>query len=61
MKWYWPELTNLEESEKAAHEGAGVCFVVAGGAAIIGAMSLWLGKPVIGWTLESSLTEESLQ
>ena len=48
MKWYWPELTDLKESEKAAHEGAGVCFLVAGGSAIIGAMSVWLGKPVIG-------------
>lgn len=48
MKWYWPELTDLKESEKAAHEGAVVCFLVAGVSAIIGAMSIWLDKPVIG-------------
>jgi hypothetical protein len=35
VKWYWPKLTDLKESEKAAHEGAGVCFLVAGGTAII--------------------------
>jgi hypothetical protein len=49
VKWYWPELTNLKESEKAAHEGAaGVCFLVAGGTAIIAGVSVWLGKPVLG-------------
>lgn len=54
MKWYWPELTDLKESEKAAHEGAGVCFLVAGGTAIIAGMSVWLDKPVLGmdvWAL----------
>jgi hypothetical protein len=48
VKWYWPELTDLKESEKAAHEGAGVCFLVAGGTAIIAAMSVSLDKPVLG-------------
>jgi len=48
VKWYWPELTDLKESEKAAHEGAGACFLVAGGTAIIAGMSVWLDKPVLG-------------
>lgn len=48
MKWYWPELTDPKGSEKAAHEGAGVCFLVAVVSAIIGVISVWLGKPVIG-------------
>lgn len=48
MKWYWPELTDLKESEKAARQGAGVCFLVAGVTAIIAGMSVWLDKPVLG-------------
>ena len=48
MKWYWPKVTDLKESEKAAHEGAGACFLVAGGTAIIAGMSVWLDKPVLG-------------
>ncbi len=48
LKWFWPELADVKESEKAAREGAAVCFLVAGGSAIIGAMSVWLGKPVFG-------------
>jgi hypothetical protein len=47
VKWYWPELTDLKESEKAAHEGAGVCFLVAGGTAIVAGISVWLDKPVL--------------
>ena len=48
MKWYWPKLTDLKESEKAAHQGAVVCFLVAGGTAIVAGMSVWLDKPVLG-------------
>lgn len=48
MKWYWPELTNLKESEKASREGAGVCFLVAGGTAVIASMSILLDKPILG-------------
>jgi len=54
VKRYWPKLTDLKESEKAAHEGAGVCFLIAGGTAIIAGMSVWLDKPVLGmdaWAL----------
>lgn len=48
MKWYWPQLTDLKESEKAAHEGAGVCVLVAGCTAVIAGVSVWLDKPVLG-------------
>ena len=48
MRWYWPELTDLQDSEKAAHQGAGVCFLVAGVTAIIAGTSALLGRPVLG-------------
>jgi hypothetical protein len=48
MKWYWPKVTGLKEAEQAAHEGAGVCFVIATFTAIVAGMSLWLDKPVLG-------------
>jgi hypothetical protein len=48
MKWYWPELTDLKESEQAAHQGAGVCFFIAAGTAIIAGVSVLLDKPILG-------------
>lgn len=48
MKWYWPKLTGLKEAEQAAHQGAGVCFVIAVFTAIVAGMSLWLDRPVLG-------------
>jgi hypothetical protein len=48
MHWYWPKLTGLKEAERAAHEGAGVCFVIAVFTAIVAGISLWLDKPVLG-------------
>jgi len=48
MKWYWPKLTGLKEAEQAAHQGAGVCFVIAVFTAIVAGMSLWLRRPVMG-------------
>jgi len=54
VKWYWPELTGPKESEKAAHGGASVCFLVAGVTATLAGMSVWMDKPVLGmdaWAL----------
>src|ERR1019366_643354 len=48
MKWYWPKLTGLKEAEQAAHQGAGVCFVISVFTAIVAGMSLWLDRPVLG-------------
>lgn len=48
MNWYWPKLTGLKEAEKAAHEGAGVCCIIAVFTSIVAGMSLWLDKPVLG-------------
>jgi hypothetical protein len=48
VKWYWPELTSPEDSEKAARGGAGVCFLVAGVTAMAAGASAWLGRPVLG-------------
>jgi hypothetical protein len=48
MKWYWPKVTGLKEAERAAHEGAGVCFVIAAFTAIVAGTSFWLNRPVLG-------------
>jgi hypothetical protein len=48
MKWYWPELTGLQESEQAAHYGAGVCFFIAGVTTIVAGLSVALAKPILG-------------
>ena len=48
MKWYWPKLTGLKEAEQAAHQGAGVCFVITVFTAIVAGMSLWFDRPVLG-------------
>jgi hypothetical protein len=48
MRWFWPKLAGLKEAEQAAHEGAGVCFVIAVFTAIVAGTSLWLDKPVLG-------------
>jgi hypothetical protein len=48
MKWYWPKLTGLKESEQASHQGAGVCFFIAGVTAIVAGVSISLDKPVLG-------------
>ncbi len=48
MSWYWPKLTDLKESEEAAHQGAGVCFFIAGVTAIVAGVSVSLDKPVLG-------------
>lgn len=55
---YWPKLTSLKEAEKAAHEGAGVCFVIAVFTAIAAGMSLWLDKLILGmdaWAFVDSI------
>jgi hypothetical protein len=41
-------LTDLKESEEAAHQGAGVCFFIAGVTAIVAGVSVSLDKPVLG-------------
>ncbi len=48
MKWYWPKLTGLKESEQAAHQGAGACLLIAVATAIMAGTSAWLDKPVLG-------------
>jgi hypothetical protein len=48
MKWYWPKLTGLEESEQAARQGAGACFLIAVITAIMAGISAWFDKPVMG-------------
>ena len=48
MSWYWPRLTDLKESEEAAHQGAGACFFVASVTAIVAGVSVSLNKPVLG-------------
>ena len=48
MRWYWPKLETLEDAEKAAHEGAAVCFVIAAFMALVATVSLWRDKPVLG-------------
>lgn len=48
MKWYWPEMTDLESAESAAHAGAGACFFVAAVTSLVAVISISLSRPIMG-------------
>jgi hypothetical protein len=48
MRWYWPEVTDVNAAEDAVHKGAGACFFIAGVTALVASISIYLKKPVLG-------------
>lgn len=45
---WWPDVSDLNNAERAANEGAGAALFVAGVTAIVAALALSLSKPIIG-------------